>query len=114
MAMKPKLKNEILVSFYQSKEKYERLAHEIRRLFKTDLDFPEDSVYTIKHRIKDEERLIEKIDEENKKRKSTSLIDSKNYQDKINDILGMRVVCFRRSDVEKIEKYFQSLKEEKN
>lgn len=112
-AMKSKLKNKILVSFYQSNEKYERLAHEIRRLFRTDPGFPEDSTYTIKHRIKGEERLIEKINEENKKRESTSLIDSKNYQDKINDILGMRVVCFRRSDVEKVEKYFRSLKEEK-
>jgi len=113
MAMKTKTKTEILVSFYKSKEKYERLFHEIQRLFETDPDFPEDSVYLMRHRIKGEQRLIEKITEENRKRKTTSLIDPKNYQDKINDILGIRIICFRRSDVEKVEKYLLCLKDEK-
>ncbi|MDI7260086.1 MAG: hypothetical protein QME90_09215 [Thermodesulfobacteriota bacterium] len=111
--MNPKMKNEILVSYYRSKERYERLGYEIMRLFETDPDFPKDSVYTIKHRLKGEERLIEKIESENKKRKTDSLIHSKNYQDKIEDILGMRIVCLRRSDVEKVGKYLDSLKKER-
>lgn len=106
-------KEAILISFYQSKPNYEKLANEIRRLFETDPSFPVESLYAIKHRIKSEDRLIEKIDKKNKKRKKvTSLIDVKNYQKRIEDILGIRIVCLRLSDVEKIESYLNSLKEE--
>lgn len=111
--MKKNEKNAILFSFYQSKSSYEKLAHEIRRLFETDPSFPTESLYTIKHRIKNEDRLIEKIDERNKKmRKGVSPIDAQNYQRRIEDLLGIRIVCLRLSDVEKVETYLNSLNEE--
>lgn len=110
--MEENLKNKIVVSFYEAKPNYERLAKEILRFFEIHPDFPKDSVYTITHRIKNKERLIEKIDEKNKKRKPTSLINSKNYQDEINDILGMRIICFCHSDVEKVAEYLSSLNKE--
>lgn len=111
--MKTKTRDEISISYFKSKEWYERLYHEIRRLFEADPGFPWDSVHIINYRIKKEDRLIEKIVNENKKRKATSLIDSKNYKDKIDDILGMRIICLRRSDVEKVGQYLNSLKKEK-
>lgn len=106
-------RDKILLSFYRANPNYEKLAQEIRRLLETDPSFPTGSLYTIKHRIKDEERLIEKIDEKNKKRrKRDSLVDASNYQKRIEDLLGIRVVCLRLSDVEKVEQYLDSLREE--
>lgn len=106
-------RDKLLLSFYRAKPRYEKLALEIRRLLETDPSFPTGSLYTIKHRIKDEDRLIEKIDERNKKkRKRDSPIDASNYQKRIEDLLGIRIVCLRLSDVEKVEQYLDSLREE--
>lgn len=111
--MRKRQKDELLLSFYPAKSSYEKLAREIRRLLETDPSFPNESLYTIKHRIKDENRLIEKIDERNeKRRKGDSPIDAANYQERIEDLLGIRIVCLRLSDVEKVEEYLESLRDE--
>jgi len=111
--MKKGEKEELLLSFYRAKPNYEELAREIRRLLQTDPSFPTGSLYSIEHRIKDEDRLIEKIDKRNKeKRKDHSPIDATNYKQRIEDLLGIRIVCLRLSDVEKVEEYLQSLHDE--
>lgn len=111
--MRKQERDELLLSFYPAKANYERLAHEIRRLLESDPSFPNESVYTINHRIKDEERLIEKIDERNETTtKGDSPIDALNYRKRIEDLLGIRIVCLRLSDVEKVAQYLDSLREE--
>lgn len=106
--MVPEIKNQILIAYFQAKEKYDKLAFELRRLLDIDPDFPHESIYTIKHRLKKEDRLVEKLEADI----SPEPIDANNYQDKIFDLLGLRIVCLRHSDVQKIEQYLNSLKEE--
>ena len=105
-----KSKGAILQSYYSSKDRYEKLAQEITRLFDGDIDpsVPVGSIYTIKFRIKAEHRLLEKIEQAGRK----GQIDIQNYQRKVPDILGLRIVCLRLSDVEKVERYLASLRKE--
>jgi len=111
--VKKRERENLLLSFYPAKSSYDKLAHEIRRLLETDPSFPAESLYTIKHRVKDENRLIDKIDERNRsRRKGDSPIDATNYQERIEDLLGIRIVCLRLSDVEKVEEYLESLRDE--
>jgi putative GTP pyrophosphokinase len=102
----------ILISYYQSTQKYEKLALEIHRLFETDPDFPKESIYTVKHRLKATGRLIEKIDDLNENGKAPRITNN-NYQNHVGDLLGMRIVCLRRSDVEKVGRYLESLAKER-
>lgn len=104
----------IRLSFLSKQELYERLYAEIARLFDHTIDprFPVNSVYTIKFRIKDIARLIEKIEIHNQKNLS-DIIDDSNYQSKLDDLLGIRIVSFRRSDKEIIKTFIKSLESEK-
>lgn len=103
--MVPEVKNQILISYFQSQGKYEKLALEIQRFFEIDPNFPKESLYTIKYRLKDEERLIEKLEGE-------SDPDASNFREKIKDLLGLRIVCLRHSDVKKVEDYLNYLNTE--
>ena len=95
--------NAILLSYYRSRHHYEDLAHQIRVLFEGEPNFRE-GLYLVKHRIKDEKRLIEKIDQRNSDPKSPPrTINSKNFQAKIEDIVGIRIICFCPSDVKTFE-----------
>ena len=40
------------------------------------------------------------------------LISEKNYQTIVGDLLGVRIICLRLSDVEKVEAYLKFLSEE--
>ena len=107
-------KEAILISFFNEKERYKKLAEYIVHLIRDDPSSPNDSLHTIIYRIKDELRLIEKIDALNNALEAgESRISEKNYQAKVGDILGVRMICLRLSDVEKAEAYLKLLSEEK-
>ena len=61
--MRRRQKEAILISFFKEKEKYEKLAEYIVHLIGDDPSSPKERLHTITYRIKDEARLIEKIDE---------------------------------------------------
>ncbi len=104
----------ILISFMKENEKYKRLAEFIVGLIQDDPRVPAESLHTITYRIKDELRLIEKIDMLNSRAKTVEeLISETNYQAGIADLLGVRIICLRLSDVGKIEEYLNLLAQEK-
>lgn len=107
-------KEAILISFLKEKERYKKFAEYIVHLIRDDPSSPKESLHTITYRIKDELRLIEKIDALNNALEAgESQISEKNYQAKVGDILGVRMICLRLSDVEKAEVYLRLLSEEK-
>lgn len=112
--MKKHRKEAILISFLKEKEKYKRLAAFIVGLIQDDPSAPAESLHTVIYRIKDELRLIEKIDLLNNRVESEQeIITEKNYQTEIADLLGVRIICLRLSDVGKIEEYLNLLAKEK-
>ncbi len=107
-------KEAILISFLNEKERYIKLAEYIVHLIRDDPSSPKESLHTVIYRIKDELRLIEKIDAENRELGAGEpLISEKNYQVKVEDLLGVRIICLRLSDVGKVEAYLKLLAEEK-
>jgi ppGpp synthetase/RelA/SpoT-type nucleotidyltranferase len=112
--MRKRQKEAILISFFKEKEKYEELAEYIVHLIRDDPSSPKGSLHTITYRIKDEARLIEKIDEENKQLEADQApITQENFQERVGDILGMRLICLRLSDIKTVEAYLGLLAEEK-
>jgi len=113
--MKKRQKEAILISFLHEKEKYKNLAGYITRLIREDPSSPKESLHTIIFRLKDELRLIEKINVLNNARTEagTRTITKKNYQECIGDLLGVRIICLRLADIGKIEAYLSLLSEEK-
>jgi ppGpp synthetase/RelA/SpoT-type nucleotidyltranferase len=106
-------KEAILISFLNEKEKYKKLAEYMVRLIQEDPSSPKESLHTIIYRIKDELRLIEKINTVNKEIDAgTPPITKQNYQARVGDLLGVRIICLRLSDVEKIAAYLKLLSEE--
>jgi len=104
----------ILISFLNEKERYRELAEYIVHMIRDDPSSPKESLHTIVYRIKDELRLIEKIDEQNNALEAGEApISEKNYQAKVGDLLGVRMICLRLSDVEKVAAYLRLLSEEK-
>jgi ppGpp synthetase/RelA/SpoT-type nucleotidyltranferase len=112
--MKKHRREAILISFLNEKERYKRLAEYIVHLIKDDPSSPKESLHTIIYRIKDELRLIEKIDNQNKELEAGAPpITEKNYQTRVGDLLGVRIICLRLSDIEKVAAYLGLLSEEK-
>jgi len=111
--MKKRQREAILISFLNEKEKYKKLAEYIVQLIQDDPSSPKESLHTIIYRIKDELRLIEKINRLNEELEAgVPLIMEKNYQARVGDLLGVRIICLRLSDVEKVEAYIKLLSEE--
>ena len=107
-------KEAILISFLREKEKYKKLAEFIVQLIRDDPSSPKESLHTVIYRIKDELRLIEKIDAQNNSLEAgDSPISEKNYKARVGDLLGVRIICLRLSDVVKVEAYLRLLSEEK-
>jgi ppGpp synthetase/RelA/SpoT-type nucleotidyltranferase len=103
----------ILISFLNQKARYKKLAEYIVHLIKDDPSSPKESLHTIIYRIKDELRLIEKISRLNKEPvNGIAPITASNYQARVGDLLGVRIICLRLSDVERIETYIELLAEE--
>jgi len=112
--MRKRQKEAILISFFKEKEKYKKLAEYIVHLIRDDPSSPKESLHTIIYRIKDEARLIEKIDEENKQLGvEAGPITQKNFQERVGDLLGIRLICLRLSDIKRVEAYLGLLAEEK-
>jgi ppGpp synthetase/RelA/SpoT-type nucleotidyltranferase len=111
--MRKRQKEAILISFFKEKEKYEELADYIVHLIRDDPSSPKESLHTIIYRIKDEVRLIEKIDEENKQQRGEGApITQRNFQERVDDLLGIRIICLRLSDIKTVERYLGLLAEE--
>ena len=103
-----------MISFFKEKEKYKRFAEYIVHLIQDDLSAPRESIHTILYRIKDEARLIEKIEHENvNSANDIKPITHKNFQNRIRDIIGIRIICLRLSDILKLKAYLDLLFEEK-
>ncbi len=112
--MNKQRKEAILISFLNEKESYKRLADFFVNLIQDDPSVPAESLHTITYRIKDELRLIEKIDMLNSRVTSQDeIVTEQNYQAGIADLLGIRIICLRLSDVGKIEGYLNLLAKEK-
>jgi len=112
--MRKRQKENILISFFKQKEKYEKLAEYIVHLIRDDPSSPKESLHTITYRIKDNARLIEKIEEENKHLgDGAAPIMQKNFQERVGDLLGIRLICLRLSDITRVEAYLGLLAEEK-
>jgi ppGpp synthetase/RelA/SpoT-type nucleotidyltranferase len=111
--MKKHQREAILISFLNEKEKYKKLGEYIVQLIKDDPSSPKESLHTIIYRIKDELRLIEKISRLNKELEAgVPSIMEDNYQERVGDLLGVRIICLRLSDIEKVEAYLKLLSEE--
>ncbi len=111
--MKKQQREAILISFLNEKEKYKKLAEYIVQLIQDDPSSPKESYHTIIYRIKDELRLIEKINRLNEALEAGApSIMEKSYQARVGDLLGVRIICLRLSDVEKVEAYLKLLSEE--
>lgn len=107
-------KEAILITFLKEREKYERLAEYIIQFIRDDPSSPKENFHTILYRIKEKKRLIEKIDEENLKAGfDGAKITKDNFQEKTNDLLGIRLICLRLSDIEKVKSYLELLAEDK-
>ena len=107
-------KEAIIVSFLNEKVRYKKLAEYIVHLIGDDPSSPKESLHTIIYRIKDELRIIEKIDKQNKEFEAgVPPITEKNYRTRVGDLLGVRIICLRLSDIEKVEAYLGLLAEEK-
>jgi ppGpp synthetase/RelA/SpoT-type nucleotidyltranferase len=110
--MKKHQREAILISFLNEKEKYKKLGEYIVQLIQDDPSSPKESLHTIIYRIKDELRLIEKINRLNKELEAgVPSITEKNYPARVADLLGVRIICLRLSDVEKVEAYLKLLSE---
>ena len=112
--MRKRQREAILVSFLKESYKYEKLAEYIIHLIKDDPAAPKESFHTITYRIKEKSRLIEKIDDENKNMGTDEEhINQKNFQKRIGDLLGIRLICLRLSDIDRIKAYLELLANEK-
>jgi putative GTP pyrophosphokinase len=106
-------KEAILISFLNEKKKFKKLAEYLVRLIQDDPSSPKESLHTVIYRIKDEFRLIEKINRlNNELTAGVPPITEDNYQARIGDLLGIRLICLRLSDIEKVEAYLKLLSEE--
>ena len=107
-------KEAILISFLKEKERYKKFAEYIVHLIRDDPSSPKESLHTITYRIKDKDRLIEKIDEKNKHLGvEAAPITRKNFQERVDDLLGIKLICLRLSDIKRVEVYLGLLAEEK-
>jgi len=105
--------NKLRIKYNEVRPLYEKLARELHGLFDDDPRFPSSAVYAVKHRMKKDDRLLEKIKTINAGlRASQHLIDKDNLQARIKDLLGFRIICLRLSDLDKLKLYISSLEKE--
>src|SRR5258708_9746438 len=110
MTLTKQQRDRIGIRFYEVQPQYERLAQEIRRLIDEESPFLADALYTVKHRLKDKDRLLQKIEVQNAKLgKRGRAIGQDNFQDRVDDLLGIRIVCLRLSDLQKVKNYLSDL-----
>lgn len=111
--MRKREKEAILISYFKERAKYEELAEHVVNFIRDDPSSPKESLHTITYRVKEPARLIEKIEEQNKQTGvGPGSITKENFQERMGDILGIRLICLRLSDVETVEAYLALLAEE--
>jgi len=108
--MRQRDKDRVLQWWYVGRDRYEKLRLEITRLFDHELDprVPADSIYTIRARLKGELRLVEKVDLHSGG--GTPAIDQ--IPAVVEDLLGIRIICLRLSDVDRVEAFIEALEKE--
>lgn len=112
--MRQRQREAILVLFLKEREKYEKLAEYVVQFLREDPSSPKENLHTIIYRIKEKKRLIEKIDEENRSLGvGRAPITQKNFQERIEDLLGIRLICLRLSDIDRFKAYLELLADEK-
>mgnify|MGYP001379601229 CR=1 FL=1 len=103
---------DIRVAWYQIRDRYQILAEELHRLLDLEETFPHASVYAVKHRLKSPDRLIEKLCALTLDANQSEAISDVTFQNHVDDLLGIRVICLRVSDLGKVRNYLDSLKNE--
>lgn len=89
-----KAKKDIFVQFNDLHSKFDRLGKNLVEALKSFLDLEKIPYVNIYHRVKDFDSFFEKIDRKK----------YKNPFDEIEDVCGIRIICYYASDIEKIEK----------
>jgi ppGpp synthetase/RelA/SpoT-type nucleotidyltranferase len=97
MAIKPKVdpnSDEISGTYLKLKPKYENLGINLTQAIKQFLNESDIKVLSVDHRVKDETSLSEKIERK----------EYKNPLEQIEDLCGIRIICYYQSDVDEIGK----------
>ncbi|WP_028581783.1 GTP pyrophosphokinase [Desulfogranum japonicum] len=111
--MRKREKEALLIAFLKEKIKYEKLGDYILHLIQDDPSAPKNNFHTITYRIKEKQRFIQKIEQENKKlTHGEPPITVKNFKERMGDLLGIRLICLRLDDIKILEAYFHYLAEE--
>ncbi|WP_061994489.1 RelA/SpoT domain-containing protein [Clostridium sp. ATCC 25772] len=96
--------NEIYNDFMKSRENYETQAEFISNIVKSACN-----VHTVKARVKNTERLIEKIIRKTRDRKEKYgegfKFTIENYKDEINDLIGIRAIHIFKQEWESIHEF---------
>ncbi|WP_411680737.1 RelA/SpoT domain-containing protein [Clostridium thailandense] len=96
--------NEIYIDFNKYRESYDTQAGFIANTLRT-----HEKIHSVKARVKNTERLIEKIIRKTPDRKEKYGPDFKftidNYKDQINDLIGVRVIHIFKEDWEDIHNF---------
>ncbi|MCU6795153.1 hypothetical protein OB236_23890 [Paenibacillus sp. WQ 127069] len=90
---------EIFNDFEAKKDQYESMGKSISEKLRKD-----PKVHSIKYRVKDSEHLVEKIIRK-RIEKPKRIIDLKNYQKEITDLVGVRAIHLFKSDWIDIDNY---------
>lgn len=106
--MNAREKNKILVDFARLRPLYDRLATELHRVLDGDARFAEYGVYAVKHRIKSDARLVEKIDSYNRDHPRRCITPA-TFQSRVKDLLGVRIVVLRLDDLKLVRDYIAAL-----
>lgn len=102
----------ILLRWYTRRQIYEEFGKQLRHRIDSDPIFPNAATHLISHRLKDAGRLIEKIDYANQKlEQGIEPISAENFEERIEDLLGMKIICLRRSDIPKVDHFLRELEQ---
>jgi len=108
--MRQRDKERVLQWWFVERERYEKLSNEILRLFDAELDprVPADNLYTMRSRLKHDDRLLEKVDSHFQ---GAAPVVAKTPQI-VADLLGLRLICLRLADVDRVKDFVGALEKE--
>jgi len=92
-------------SWYEKRPLYEQFSEALRDVLDRDVRFPRDAVYAVKHRLKSNERLVQKCEQDDE-------IDAGNFAERVKDLLGFRIVCLRPSDIDVVKDHVKRLQDD--
>lgn len=97
----------IVLAFLRAQPRYARLGSLVLGVIEGDVTLPRGTVYALKHRLKAEDRLIEKIELHAAQLKTQ--VGPDDYADVVDDLLGIRVICLLPSAVALVDGLIRSL-----